>query len=164
MDKAAFVAFAICLQCVLGAQVKVPFVGCPTHGQVETLEPPRGEPVAVPVSVKAARDLAYYKAEHGLGALAPRGGYCSGTQGSTVDLLLITREPFDVATRRFRAFDGPAIELSIASGAGSGVVVRGCAGHTSASGGMLPGNPLAKSKCAVRSIADVHMHISKYTS
>jgi hypothetical protein len=62
--------------------VSVPFVGCASSGQTEVLEAPKGTSKSVPISVKDAQTLAYYKSADGIGLLAPRGWYCEGVSGS----------------------------------------------------------------------------------
>jgi len=57
----------------LNAQTTVPFVGCPSDGQLGPLAPPKGNPQYLNVPLKIAAELAYYKAENSPGVLAPRG-------------------------------------------------------------------------------------------
>jgi hypothetical protein len=62
--------------------VRVPFVGCPSVGQAEDVEAPKGIDQVVHIDARAARRLAYYKASVAPGVLAPRGWNCSGSYGS----------------------------------------------------------------------------------
>lgn len=71
----------------------------------------------------AARRLAYYKAENGMGILAPRGWHCFSTYGSSGYNLFVSLEGID-ATNMFstdwKGFAGPAIQISVAEGGTSG--------------------------------------------
>src|SRR5579864_2187946 len=76
-----------------GPKASVPFVGCPSDGQLGPGEAPRGEnSQVVAISPEIARRLAYYKADHGSGILAPRGWHCFGTYGSNGSNLYVTPE------------------------------------------------------------------------
>lgn len=77
----------------LGAQARVPFVGCASDGQVGPKPAPGGAAQLVAVDAKEARRFAYYKTELGPGVLAPRGWYCYGTYGSGGASTLVTPEP-----------------------------------------------------------------------
>ncbi|HEX3940608.1 MAG TPA: hypothetical protein VHX11_03910 [Acidobacteriaceae bacterium] len=64
----------------------------------------------------AARRLAYYKAENGVGVLAPRGWYCFSVYGSSGSSLFVSPESIDIA----KGFAGPAIQISVADGGTAG--------------------------------------------
>jgi hypothetical protein len=103
--------------------VRVPFVGCKSDGQVGPLEAPQGKSKVVAITVEASRRLAYYKAEEGVGVLAPRGWYCFGTYGSGGSTLYIAPQPLGAAelfSDRWGGFAGPAIELNSEIGDTSG--------------------------------------------
>jgi len=108
---------------VAAAVVAIPFIGCKSDGQVGPLDAPTGQAPAIKLSAAAARRLAYYKAENGIGVLAPRGWRCFSTYGSNGSSLFVSPEAFD-ATRMFstdwKSFAGPAIQISIADGGTSG--------------------------------------------
>jgi hypothetical protein len=75
------------------------------------------------ISPAAARRLAYYKAQHGFGVLAPRGWHCFSTYGSNGSNLFVTPAAIDTATlfsTSWKGFVGPAIQISIAYGDTSG--------------------------------------------
>jgi hypothetical protein len=76
----------------------------------------------VPLSMKAAQELAYYRSAQGTGVLGPRGWYCFGIYGSGGTALLVSSQPIDTAsmfsTRSGLA--GPAIEVSYRHGGTSG--------------------------------------------
>ena len=123
MGKRALVMFAICLPFLLGAQVKVPFVGCASDGQVGPLAAPKGKPIVVRIDAEAAKQLAYYKAEKGFGVLAPRSWYCFGTYGSNGESVYVSPKLLtakDFFSSQWDGFPGPAIQLSMSSGGTSG--------------------------------------------
>ena len=103
--------------------VSVPFIGCRSDGQVGPVEAPEGAIVSVPISPKAAQELAYYKSAQGVGVLAPRGWYCFGTYGSNGDTLYVNPEPID-AKNMFSSgrskVAGPVIQISRRYGGTSG--------------------------------------------
>lgn len=124
--------FAICGVVSLAAQpvspvrsapVRVPFVGCPSDGQLGPLTAPVGESKELPVSPEIAREVAFYRAEQGAGVLAPRGWYCFGTYGSNGESLYVSPEPIDPAnllSPRWSGFRGPVVQISHAIGDTSG--------------------------------------------
>lgn len=105
--------------------VSVPFVGCRSDGQAGPVDAPVGTSTAVPLSLKAARELAYYSVSSvpGTGVLAPRGWYCFGTYGSGGGALFVSPQPFDAGDIFARSWSGlrtPAVELNDSNGGGSG--------------------------------------------
>jgi hypothetical protein len=79
--------------------------------------------VAVLATANEAARLAYYKAEKGIGVLAPRGWHCFATYGSGGDQLYVKPQPINSA----RIFhdgpgfsDGPGIEVAYRFGGTSG--------------------------------------------
>jgi len=101
----------------------VPFVGCPSDGQVGPRKAPQGKNRMVAVSPKVAQRLAYYKAEEGFGVLAPRGWHCFSAYGSNGDSLFVSPEPIDskiFSSDGWNGFTGPAIQISVAIGDTSG--------------------------------------------
>jgi len=104
-------------------QVHVPFVGCPSDGQVGPLKAPTGDTKIVIINEAVAKNVAYYKAEEGLGVLAPRGWHCFSTYGSNGSSLFISPEPIksrDLFSRDWKGFPGPAIQVSVSVGDTSG--------------------------------------------
>jgi hypothetical protein len=76
----------------------------------------------VSISRELAQKLAYYKADQGVGVLAPRGWYCFGTYGSGGESLFVSPRPID-AKRVFS--EGPgltdaAVQASYSYGGTSG--------------------------------------------
>src|SRR5580692_3776159 len=61
----------------------IPFVGCKADGQVGPLKAPKETTKMISLPSELAHELAYYKAEGGVGVLAPRGWYCFETYGSS---------------------------------------------------------------------------------
>lgn len=124
MGKAILIAFAIYAACnVLAQPVTVPFVGCESHGQIETIEAPQGKPKVVSAGITTPQRLAYYKAEYGLGVLAPRGWYCLGAVGSSGARLWVSPNVIDAErmfSRNWTGFTGPVVEVSDIDGIGSG--------------------------------------------
>jgi hypothetical protein len=77
---------------LLAQTVRVPFVGCPSAGQTEDVEAPKGADQEVRIEARAARRLAYYKASVAPGVLAPRGWTCTGSYGSAGEGLLVSAQ------------------------------------------------------------------------
>lgn len=104
-------------------EVTVPFVGCKSDGQVGPIKAPRGRPKTFQLPASSAQRLAYYKAEYGLGVLAPRGWYCFSTYGPNGSSLYVSPTPIHSAnffSSTWKGFTGPAIQLSLLSGDTSG--------------------------------------------
>jgi len=107
----------------LNAQTTVPFVGCPSDGQIGPLNPPHGKPKHVILSPPIVAKLAYYKAENGNGILAPLGWQCFSTYGSNGTTLFIAPEQLNSGmffSEKPHEFTGPVIQLSEMSGGTSG--------------------------------------------
>lgn len=103
--------------------VRVPFVGCSSDGQVGPLDAPSGATVAVVAMRDEATHLAYYKAEKGIGVLAPRDWHCFGTYGSGGDTLYVKPQPINSAKIFSEGpgnSDGPGIGLGYRFGGTSG--------------------------------------------
>ncbi|HLJ88745.1 MAG TPA: hypothetical protein VKZ53_18140 [Candidatus Angelobacter sp.] len=100
----------------------VPFAGCKSDGQVGPQEAPSGHSKAVSIPTEAAEKLAYYRANEGVGVLAPRGWYCFGTYGSNGSTLYVSPTPIRNNDLFFatKGFTGPVIQLSSISGDTSG--------------------------------------------
>jgi hypothetical protein len=114
---------ALCSRPALFAQttgVSVPFVGCPSSGQIEELEAPKGKARSLPVSAKDARALAYYKSADGIAVLAPRGSYCQGDSGSGGYGLFVSPKPIDRSKPGWDSIDGPGIDINHITGGASG--------------------------------------------
>lgn len=102
---------------------EIPFVGCASDGQVGPQEAPKGKDRRFAIPLDQAKELAYYKAEHGPGVLAPRGWHCFGIYGSNGSSLFVSPEPLD-SDRFFgkdaRALSSDVIQLSVSIGDTSG--------------------------------------------
>ena len=101
----------------------VPFVGCKSDGQVGPVKAPSGRSKTLAVSAEAVQRLAYYKAEEGIGVLAPRGWQCFGTYGSNGATLYLSPDPINAAdlfSTSWKGFAGPAIQMSLEVGDTSG--------------------------------------------
>jgi hypothetical protein len=102
---------------------RVPFVGCPSDGQVGPMDAPKGVSMSFPISPAAAKQLAFYQSANGPGVLAPRGWHCFGTYGSSGDATFISPEAIDdgrIMGTGWKGFSGPAIEFSRRYGDTSG--------------------------------------------
>ena len=125
-------AFLLCAHCSLLAQVvtrssnavaHVPFVGCASDGQLGALKAPSGQSKAMAIPAETAQRLAYYKAEEGIGVLAPRGWHCFGTYGSNGATLYVSPDPINTAdlfSTSWNGFEGPVIQISSMDGDTSG--------------------------------------------
>jgi hypothetical protein len=103
--------------------VSVPSIGCRSDGQLGPQDAPKSTRTSVPISLKAAQDLAYYRSTQQVGILAPRGWYCFGTYGSGGDHLFVSPQPIDTAnifSPGWSGFAGPAIQVSHLFGDTSG--------------------------------------------
>jgi hypothetical protein len=98
--------------------LEVPFVGCPANGQTGFVPAPQGAARRFPIPSSAAGALAYYKATHGPGVLAPRGWHCEGLFGSSAFNLFVSSRPL---TRQGKFSDGwrvvgPAVQATRMNG------------------------------------------------
>jgi hypothetical protein len=96
------------------ADVRVPFVGCESSGQLGTFDVPKGTEKAVQIMASAAPRLTYYKAETSAGVLAPRGWHCLGVNGSSGNDFLVTPQPLNENGPFYSIRDkitGPAIQV-----------------------------------------------------
>jgi hypothetical protein len=103
--------------------VTVPFVGCASDGQAGPQAAPTGQSLAVAIPVAMAKRLAYYKAEYGPGALAPRGWHCFSVYGSDGSQLFVSPVPIDgkeFFSDDWKGFTGNVIEISDMDGGTSG--------------------------------------------
>ncbi len=108
---------------VSNIRATVPFIGCQADGQAGPLDAPKGNSKAIEVPTKAGQQLSYYKAEQGLGVLAPKGWYCFATYGSNGGSLYVSQQPIDVAnlfSDNWKGFTGPVIQISGEEGGTSG--------------------------------------------
>lgn len=105
---------------VCGQTVSIPFIGCPSAGQMGELKAPVGTSKRVRVSQQDARALAFYKSANGISVLAPRGWYCQGASGSGGAVLLLGPRPIVYTSSGWDGLGGPAIEVSHISGEASG--------------------------------------------
>jgi hypothetical protein len=100
--------------------VSVPFVGCASSGQIETLEAPKGTSKSVPISPADADALAYYESADGIGLLAPRNWFCEGASGSGGSALFLSPKPIHHSQSGWEGLEGTAIEINHISGENSG--------------------------------------------
>jgi hypothetical protein len=116
---------AVMLPLAALAQVRVPFVGCPSDGQAGPVEAPKGAEQTVRIDASAAQKLAYYT-DNGPPVLAPRGWYCFGTYGSSGGTLYVSPNPIqrdDIFSPSRDGFKGPVVEIDATSGNGSGTAM-----------------------------------------
>ncbi len=105
------------------AGVSVPFVGCASDGMAGPQAAPTGQSLAIAIPPALAQRLAYYKAEYGPGALAPRGWNCFSTYGSDGSNLFVSPDPIDTSqldSLSWKGFTGQVIEVSEMDGGTSG--------------------------------------------
>jgi hypothetical protein len=108
---------------LFGQTSAVPFVGCPSDGQVGPLSAPNGKAQQVQIAPEAAARLAWYKAQNAPGVLAPRDWHCLSTYGSSGATLYVSPEPINselVFSTAWKGFAGPAIQISSMNGGTSG--------------------------------------------
>ena len=108
---------------LFGQAVFVPFVGCPSGGQVGPFSAPNGKAQQVQIAPEAAARLAWYEAKNAPGVLAPRDWHYFGTYGSSGATLYVSPEPINsklVFSSEWKGFVGPAIQISIMNGGTSG--------------------------------------------
>ena len=101
----------------------VPFVGCPSDGQIGAQPAPTGGAKSVTMDPDAAAKLAYYVMENGPGVLAPRGWSCAGIYGSDGATLIVSPQPVkpgDLMGQSWAGAAGDAIQVTVASGDTSG--------------------------------------------
>jgi hypothetical protein len=100
--------------------VSIPFVGCPSFGQVEVLEAPIGTSESVAIGARDGKALAYYKSADGITVLAPRGWHCQGVSGSGGAALFLGPNPIVHSSSGWEGLAGAAIEVNDISGENSG--------------------------------------------
>ena len=118
-SRAALVgAAAVLASFAAKAAEAVPFVGCPSDGQMGPVAAPKSGPKMVNIDPAAAKALAWYQARDSEGALAPRGWKCFGLYGSSGVGLAIA--PSGALNDVSRPIAGPAVVLSHDFGGTSG--------------------------------------------
>ncbi|MGB8028414.1 MAG: hypothetical protein WCF30_02010 [Terracidiphilus sp.] len=103
--------------------VTVPFVGCASDGMAGPQPAPSGQSLPVAIPAAMAQRLAYYKAEYGPGALAPRGWNCFSSYGSDGSNLFVSPDPINtgaLSSVDWKGFTGQVIEVSEMDGGTSG--------------------------------------------
>jgi hypothetical protein len=102
----------------------IPFVGCPSDGQVGPLKAPSGNGPNISAPPELAKQLAYYKSKTSPLVLGPRGWSCFGVYGSNGDVLYISPSPISgsnaLANDGSGGFTGAAIEVAVRFGGTSG--------------------------------------------
>ena len=105
------------------ASVTVPFVGCPSDGQMGPQPIPKGKPVPVSLPAAMASRLAFYRSTQWDGVLAPRGWHCAHLYGSNGWFTVVAQEPVTPASflgTKPKPISGPAIQLSQSDSGTSG--------------------------------------------
>jgi hypothetical protein len=100
--------------------VSIPFIGCPSFGQIEVLEAPKGTSEPVPIREQDGEALAYYKSADGISVLAPRGWYCQGASGSGGTALFLGPRPIVHSSSGWEGLGGAVMEVNDISGENSG--------------------------------------------
>lgn len=99
---------------------RVPFVGCPSDGQLGPLAAPKGISRLANASKAEAKQLAYYSLQDA-GLVAPRGWHCFGFYGSSGHTLIVSPNP--IARGQVFLTDklaGPAVQITFKYGDSSG--------------------------------------------
>lgn len=100
--------------------ISIPYIGCPSFGQVEVLEAPKGTSEPVRLREQDGQALAYYKSADGISVLAPRGWYCQGVSGSGGAALFLSPRPIVHRSSGWEGLGGAAMEVNDISGENSG--------------------------------------------
>jgi hypothetical protein len=101
----------------------VPFVGCPSDGQVGPDPAPTGKPVPVALDAQTASRLAFYQSKYDNGILAPRGWHCANLEGSNGWILFLASEHLNATALldpKNHPLKGPAIQFTVRNGGTSG--------------------------------------------
>jgi hypothetical protein len=131
------------------AAVSVPFVGCPSDGQMGPVEAPSGKGPLLTISGELAQSLAYYRSE-GFGVLGPRGWHCFGRYGSGGATLYVSPQPIDfndTLAETATVFKGPIIVFAESDGGTSGrfhvagVIARVFPAHRAFVNGLIKNDP-----------------------
>jgi len=101
---------------------RAPTMNCVGNDQVESSQMQKGTSVPIPVEQSIADQLAYYKAEHGSGILAPKGWYCRAWNGSNGSFLAVTPKPIPPPYFPLPSIGGPAVTIATWDGESSGRV------------------------------------------
>jgi hypothetical protein len=101
------------------ASENVPFVGCPSDGQLGPIAAPKGAAKTVNVDAATAAQLAYYQALDSFGVLAPRGWKCFYVYGSNGASLTVAPSG-NLQDTSTSGLSGPAVVETVSSGGTSG--------------------------------------------
>ena len=103
-------------------QPRVPTINCVGNDQVDSSQTQRGASVPIPLEQSIADQMAYYKAEHGSGIVAPRGWFCRAWNGSNGSFLAVTPKPIPPPYFPLPSIGGPAVTIATWDGESSGRV------------------------------------------
>ncbi len=96
-------------------EVKVPFVGCPSDGQLGPQPPSTGTAQTIHISFKLPGPIAYYD-----GVFAPAGWHCLVLAGSSGVTTIVSARPIPKYKVLPDPLDAPVVEISSLSGETSG--------------------------------------------
>jgi len=102
---------------------EIPFVGCPSDGQLGPQPAPEGKPLHLPIPTELAAQIAYYEMNEDFGVLAPRGWHCFGIVGSYGIQLVVAPQPLSwelLWGEHAEPLRGPAVHLAGIDGDTSG--------------------------------------------
>ncbi len=119
----SLLALALLGSLAQAAPMTVPFVGCPSDGQLGSAPAPQGKPKAVTLDAHTTARLAFYQSNYGDGFVAPRGWNCAGLVGSDgwgLFMALSPVNPSDLLKAKFHVVTGPFIEVWLGDGETSG--------------------------------------------
>jgi len=103
------------------AAAVVPFVGCPSDGQIGPEPAPTGKDKTVTLDPRVAARVAFYQSKYDAGLLAPRGWHCIALEGSNGSILFVlpARRTAD-SLLTDAGIAGPGIQLTTSLGETSG--------------------------------------------
>jgi len=102
------------------AAESIPVIGCPSDGQMGSIDPPANSTAPLDADAKIAQQLAYYRAHESADVLAPRGWHCFGTYGSSGAQLIVSAAPIDSSHLADIKVKGPAVSITHFLGGTSG--------------------------------------------
>ena len=100
--------------------LKAPFVGCPSDGQMGSQLVPAGKARGMSVSFKLPGAIAFYQADSGIGVFAPVGWHCYSVNGSDGATIIVSPQAVPKPGIPSEPLDAPVVTLSTIFGGTSG--------------------------------------------
>jgi hypothetical protein len=123
MLRGLFVCVLLAASTACAQHITVPFVGCPSDGQLGPQPAPKSSTKRPNLNASAAPGLAYYQIQDGTGVLGPQGWHCFGTYGSSGSTIFVSPNEIDskaLFSDGWKGFEWPVVELSEMLGGTSG--------------------------------------------